>query len=178
MQRIGQLERRDRELLLAGDAKRCTARGDHFERSARAEKLTDHWRRWEDLLEVVEHDQHLLAAHMIEHPCERDLRAGELDAEGVQDLPPENLRRFAFKMATGSGKTWVMAMAIVWSDPLGTSQVTLCCPLVFRQTGTCQRSDEPAFKSSGSRKNRSCARVTRVVPPAHANDTSTRGDPG
>ncbi|MBM3495260.1 MAG: hypothetical protein FJX72_13200 [Armatimonadetes bacterium] len=38
----------------------------------------------------------------------------ELDAEGVQDLPPENLRRFAFKMATGSGKTWVMAMAIVW----------------------------------------------------------------
>jgi len=39
----------------------------------------------------------------------------ELDAEGVQDLPPENLRRFAFKMATGSGKTWVMAMAVVWS---------------------------------------------------------------
>ena len=39
----------------------------------------------------------------------------ELDAVGVQDLPPENLRRFAFKMATGSGKTWVMAMAIVWS---------------------------------------------------------------
>jgi type III restriction enzyme len=39
----------------------------------------------------------------------------ELDAEGVQDLPPENLRRFAFKMATGSGKTWVMAMAIVWA---------------------------------------------------------------
>lgn len=39
----------------------------------------------------------------------------ELEAEGVQDLPPENLRRYAFKMATGSGKTWVMAMAIVWS---------------------------------------------------------------
>ncbi len=39
----------------------------------------------------------------------------ELDAEGVQDLPPEELRRFAFKMATGSGKTWVMAMAIVWA---------------------------------------------------------------
>jgi len=39
----------------------------------------------------------------------------ELDAEGVQDLPPENLRRFAFKMATGSGKTWVIAMAIVWA---------------------------------------------------------------
>ena len=39
----------------------------------------------------------------------------ELEGEGVQDLPPEDLRRFAFKMATGSGKTWVMAMAVVWS---------------------------------------------------------------
>ncbi|MBI3068498.1 MAG: DEAD/DEAH box helicase family protein, partial [Betaproteobacteria bacterium] len=39
----------------------------------------------------------------------------ELEAEGVQDLPPENLRRYAIKMATGSGKTWVMAMAVVWS---------------------------------------------------------------
>jgi type III restriction enzyme len=39
----------------------------------------------------------------------------ELHGEGVQDLPPENLRRFAFKMATGSGKTWVIAMAVVWS---------------------------------------------------------------
>ena len=39
----------------------------------------------------------------------------ELDSDGVQELPPEDLRRFAFKMATGSGKTWVMAMAIVWS---------------------------------------------------------------
>lgn len=39
----------------------------------------------------------------------------ELEAEGIQDLPPEHLRRYAFKMATGSGKTWVMAMIIVWS---------------------------------------------------------------
>jgi type III restriction enzyme len=39
----------------------------------------------------------------------------ELDAEGVQDLPPENMPRHAFKMATGSGKTWVMAMAVVWA---------------------------------------------------------------
>lgn len=39
----------------------------------------------------------------------------ELEKDGVQDLPPEDLRRFAFKMATGSGKTWVMAMAIVWA---------------------------------------------------------------
>lgn len=39
----------------------------------------------------------------------------ELEKIGVQDLPPEDLSRHAFKMATGSGKTWVMAMAIVWS---------------------------------------------------------------
>lgn len=34
---------------------------------------------------------------------------------GFQDLPPENLSRYAFKMATGSGKTWAIAMAVVWS---------------------------------------------------------------
>ena len=39
----------------------------------------------------------------------------ELEKDGVQDLPPTDLRRFAFKMATGSGKTWVIAMAMVWS---------------------------------------------------------------
>ena len=38
----------------------------------------------------------------------------ELNSDRVQDLPPRNLRRLAFKMATGSGKTWVMAMAVVW----------------------------------------------------------------
>ena len=39
----------------------------------------------------------------------------ELNADGEQDLPPENLRRYALKMATGSGKTWVMAMAVIWA---------------------------------------------------------------
>ncbi len=39
----------------------------------------------------------------------------ELEAESVQDLPPVDLRRYAFKMATGSGKTFVMAMVVVWS---------------------------------------------------------------
>ena len=38
-----------------------------------------------------------------------------LPAGDWQDLPPEGLRRFAFRMATGAGKTWVMAMAVVWS---------------------------------------------------------------
>jgi type III restriction enzyme len=31
------------------------------------------------------------------------------------DLPPDDIARYAFKMATGSGKTLVMAMLIVWS---------------------------------------------------------------
>lgn len=39
----------------------------------------------------------------------------EKESEQVQDLPAKDLRRYAFKMATGSGKTVVMAMAIVWS---------------------------------------------------------------
>ena len=39
----------------------------------------------------------------------------ERGTTGVQDLPPKDLRRFAFKMATGSGKTWVIAMAVVWA---------------------------------------------------------------
>jgi len=39
----------------------------------------------------------------------------ETKEENVQDLPSENVCRYAFKMATGSGKTWVMAMAVVWS---------------------------------------------------------------
>jgi type III restriction enzyme len=34
--------------------------------------------------------------------------------EGVQDLPPDGLARYACKMATGSGKTAVMAMLMVW----------------------------------------------------------------
>jgi len=39
----------------------------------------------------------------------------EINKDGVQDLPPENLRRYSIKMATGSGKTVVMAMMIAWS---------------------------------------------------------------
>jgi type III restriction enzyme len=39
----------------------------------------------------------------------------ELEQEGEQDFPEEDLLRYAFKMATGSGKTYAMALAIVWS---------------------------------------------------------------
>lgn len=39
----------------------------------------------------------------------------DLEKVTTQDLPPEGLSRYALKMATGSGKTVVMAMAAVWS---------------------------------------------------------------
>lgn len=39
----------------------------------------------------------------------------EIAKEAEQDLPRENLTRLAVKMATGSGKTVVMALAITWS---------------------------------------------------------------
>lgn len=39
----------------------------------------------------------------------------ELKQIGQQYFPEKNLLRFAFKMATGTGKTFVMALVIVWS---------------------------------------------------------------
>ena len=46
----------------------------------------------------------------------RRLRRVQEDGKtGYQDLPLKDLRRYAFKMATGSGKTWVMAQSMVWS---------------------------------------------------------------
>ncbi|HOI24269.1 MAG TPA: DEAD/DEAH box helicase family protein [Caldisericia bacterium] len=39
----------------------------------------------------------------------------ELNQEGEQTLPDKDLLRYAIKMATGSGKTFVMAFVVVWS---------------------------------------------------------------
>lgn len=39
----------------------------------------------------------------------------ELQQEGEQELPEKDLLRYAVKMATGSGKTYVMAFIVVWS---------------------------------------------------------------
>lgn len=41
--------------------------------------------------------------------------APEADGDVDADLPEQGLLRYAFRMATGAGKTEVMAMAIVWS---------------------------------------------------------------
>ncbi len=39
----------------------------------------------------------------------------EINKTAEQELPPENLARYAIKMATGSGKTMVMALLVAWS---------------------------------------------------------------
>lgn len=39
----------------------------------------------------------------------------EINKTAEQELPPENLARYAVKMATGSGKTLVMALLVAWS---------------------------------------------------------------
>ena len=39
----------------------------------------------------------------------------EVEQDAVQEVPDLNLARYAFKMATGAGKTEVMAMAVVWA---------------------------------------------------------------
>lgn len=39
----------------------------------------------------------------------------EKEQEGEQELPEKDLLRYAIKMATGSGKTFVMAFVVVWS---------------------------------------------------------------
>lgn len=39
----------------------------------------------------------------------------EINKDAEQELPPEGLSRYALKMATGSGKTCVMALLIAWS---------------------------------------------------------------
>lgn len=41
--------------------------------------------------------------------------APELETDAVVDLPESGLLRYAFKIATGAGKTEVMTLAIVWS---------------------------------------------------------------
>ncbi len=39
----------------------------------------------------------------------------EINKEAEQELPVDGLSRYALKMATGSGKTYVMALLVVWS---------------------------------------------------------------
>ena len=82
-------------------------------------------RGFQDLEPVIAEFGDIPKHGMLEMPCHietdmdghRRLRryVSEVQKDASQDLPEKNLLRCAFKMATGSGKTVVMAMAIVWS---------------------------------------------------------------
>lgn len=77
-----------------------------------------------DVKELIGRHQDVPHPSLIEHGVDfqtsadgvrqvvRQKQTGGVD---IIDLPPENLARFALKMATGTGKTLVMALAVVWS---------------------------------------------------------------
>ena len=89
---IGEVERRDRELLLARDAERRTARGHDLQAGRRAEQRRDRRGRGEDLLEVVEYEEQGLVAQVLGHAVDRELAAADLHAEGVGDGRGHELR--------------------------------------------------------------------------------------
>ena len=60
-----QRERRDRELLLAGDPQRGTAGDDHRQLGRRAQEVGDDRRPGDDLLEVVEDEQRVAVAEVL-----------------------------------------------------------------------------------------------------------------
>jgi len=82
---IGEIERRDRQLLFPADPQRRAARGDHLQTVNGAEQRRDHLGGGEDLLEVVEDQQHGLAAKVLGHARERVLVPADLHAERVRD---------------------------------------------------------------------------------------------
>ena len=89
---VRKIQRRHRELLLAGDAERRPARRDHLEAGTRSEQLADDRSGRKDLLEVVEHEQHPLSLDVIEHARKRHLRAAHLHTEGLRDRRRNELR--------------------------------------------------------------------------------------
>jgi len=90
--RIGKIERRDRVLLLPGDPQRGAARGKHLEVRRGLQEGAHDRRRGQDLLEVVENQEQLLAAEVLLHPVQRPLLPADLDPEGVRDGRRDQLR--------------------------------------------------------------------------------------
>jgi type III restriction enzyme len=80
--------------------------------------------RLRDVKEVIDRYQDVPDPNLIDHGVEfqttpdevrqvvRRKQSGGVD---VISLPPEDLARYALKMATGTGKTLVMALVVVWS---------------------------------------------------------------
>ena len=79
----GQRQRRDRELLLAGDPQRGPARDDHRQPGRRAEEVGDDRRAGDDLLEVVQHEQRgAVAEVLLDAVDRRPLRGEQADRRG------------------------------------------------------------------------------------------------
>ncbi|MCD6356388.1 MAG: DEAD/DEAH box helicase family protein, partial [Anaerolineaceae bacterium] len=82
-------------------------------------------RQFSDLANVIEefHEEYHDTMFLGEIRIDEDMEGKriltryfpELAQDGQQELPEKNLLRYAIKMATGSGKTMVMALIIVWS---------------------------------------------------------------
>jgi type III restriction enzyme len=77
-----------------------------------------------DVLQVIDQFQDVPDPNLLEQGIEfqetpdgvrQVVRRRRSGSEDVIDLPPHGLSRFALKMATGSGKTLVMALVVVWS---------------------------------------------------------------
>ena len=81
-------------------------------------------KKYDDLIPVISNYAEKLQEDIFKKPVEFNDSNGnrklilyypQSDQQGQKDLPPKGLLRYAFKMATGSGKTFVMALIIVWS---------------------------------------------------------------
>jgi type III restriction enzyme len=80
--------------------------------------------RLRDVKEVIDHYQDVPDPNLIEHGIDfqttpdgvrQVVRRKQTGGVDVISLPPEELARYALKMATGTGKTLVMALVVVWS---------------------------------------------------------------
>ena len=82
-------------------------------------------KQYDDLSPLIEEFQDSYPGNLFESKAEISLDMDdkrrikryfpELEQVGEQDLPEENLLRYAVKLATGAGKTFVMGFVVVWS---------------------------------------------------------------
>lgn len=82
-------------------------------------------KQYDDLAPLIEEFQDIYPGNLFESRAEISLDMEnkrrikryfpELEQVGEQDLPEEYLLRYAIKLATGAGKTFVMGFVVVWS---------------------------------------------------------------
>ena len=83
---VGDVERFERELLLPVNVQRRPAAGDRLDPDVRDQQLGENRRALrKQLLEIVEHEQHLLVTKVLVHRVERKLVAADRDADRLGD---------------------------------------------------------------------------------------------